>query len=202
MPNACITLIAMSFLVVTGCTTPFSANLLSMDAPQKVSLADVRQHAYSVGLFIPTGLKQYTLTKEMTLLNNKLVYPLGQQTTLAFQKNLPLVFQDVVEVNAINPSQAVKLVIQPSIVDFKANVPYPAYNPYEATIVYRVDVFNRKGQKIFTQTATGQAQTSRGLMSGFEQGKLYAEAAQMAIDKALQQIIDGLSSADELKNVE
>lgn len=186
--------IAILLSVVTGC-----AMNLEMNPPQTVNLMDAKQHPYSAGLFIPKETRMYTYVQEATLINNDIIYPLGQQTTLALRKNLPQIFKEVVEVESLNPPQSVKVIIQPSVIDFKANVPYPAYNPYEASIMYRIDVYNRKGEKIFTQTVTGEGQTSRGLLSGFVVKSLFAEAAQMAIDKAIQQIIEGLASAEELK---
>jgi hypothetical protein len=150
---------------------------------------------------MPKETKEYVYKVGVTLFNNELNYPLGHQTALALQANLPKIFKGVVEVDSLTPSQPVTVVLQPSIVDFKSNIPFPAYNPYTASIVYRIDVYNCKGEKIFSQTVTGDAQTSRGLVSGFMQNTIYAEAAQMAIDKAMQQIIEGLAYADELREV-
>jgi hypothetical protein len=38
-------------------------------------------------------------------------------------------------------------------------------------------------------------------MSGFKAGSICAEVAQTAMGNAMQQIIEGLSSADELKEI-
>ena len=84
---------------------------------------------------------------------------------------------------------------------FKSVIPFPAYKPYTATIVYHIDIYNKKGEKIFAQTTTGEAQTSKGLLSGFSARSICAEVAQMAIENAVQQIIEGLSETDELKNL-
>lgn len=190
MKCARIVLIVISLFVMAGCATK-----LGMNPPQTLNLQNMKQHPYSIGLFIPKELKEYTVS------NISLIYPLGQQTALTFQKNLPLIFKEVVEVDSLNPAQEVKLILQPSIVKFYANIPYPAYNPYVATIVYKIDIFDRKGEKVYTQTATGEAQTSKGLLSGFVARRLCAEAAQMAMDKAMQQIVEGLAAAEELKAV-
>jgi hypothetical protein len=58
-----------------------------------------------------------------------------------------------------------------------------------------------EGEKIYTQTATGEAQNSKGLMSGFKARSICAEVAQTAMGNAMQQIIEGLASADELKEI-
>lgn len=192
-----IVFMAILLSVVTGCAT---INM-EMNPPQTVNLQNVNKHPYSAGLFIPKETREYTYVKGATLYNFEFIYPIGQQTTLALRKNLPQNFKEVVEVDSLNPSQPVKVILQPSIIDFKSNVPYPAYNPYIASIMYRLDVYNRKGEKIFTQTVTGEGQTSKGLLSGMQQKSLYAEAAQMAIDKAMQQIIEGLAAAEELEAV-
>lgn len=47
----------------------------------------------------------------------------------------------------------------------------------------------KKGEKLFTQTITGDAQTSKGLLSGFVAQSLAAEAAQKAVDNSMKQII-------------
>jgi hypothetical protein len=193
MKCARIVLIVISLFVMAGCATQ-----LEMNPPQTLNLQNMKQHPYSIGLFIPKELKEYTFSSITSPLD-VLTYPLGQQTALTFQKNLPLVFKEVVEVDSLNPAQKVKLILQPSIVKFDAKIPYPAYNPYVATIVYKVDIFDRKGEKVYTQTATGEAQTSKGLLSGFVARSLLAEAAQMAMDKAMQQIVEGLAAAEDLK---
>lgn len=102
-------------------------------------------------------------------------------------------------VDSKNPTQDVDLILEPSIVKFDSVIPFPAYNPYTATMIYRVCVYDREGEKIFTQTATGDAQTSKGLLSGFSARSICAEVAQTAMEKALKQIVEGLSEAEELK---
>jgi len=109
--------------------------------------------------------------------------------------------KEVVEVDSLAPGQSVDLIVKPSIIKFNSVIPYPAYNPYTATIVYRVEVFDRNGEKIFAQTTTGEGQTSKGLMSGFMARGICAEVAQMAMGNAVQQILEGLSEAEELVNL-
>ena len=114
--------------------------------------------------------------------------------------NLPSVFRDVVVVDSRTPSQPVDLIVEPSIVKFEAKVPMPAYNPYEASMTYHVDVYDKAGEKIFAQTAVGNAQSSKGLMSGFSARGICAQVAQMAMDDSAKQIMEGLAEAEELKN--
>ena len=188
-------LLGITIVVLTGC-----AMQLKMPSPSTLNITNINQHPYTAGLFIPQSTKEYIHEKATSPLD-KMSYPLGNQTAEIFKKNMPLVFKDVVEVNSITPIQDVDLIVQPSIVKFKSVIPFPAYKPYTATIVYHIDIYNKKGEKIFAQTTTGEAQTSKGLLSGFSARSICAEVAQMAIENAVQQIIEGLSETDELKNL-
>lgn len=190
-----ITLIVLSLFLVAGCATK-----LKMNPPPTLDVRDIKQHPYSAGLYIPRELRERVFSVNTSPFD-VLTYPIGQQTVLAFQKNLPLVFKKVVDVDSMNPPQKVKLILRPSIVRFNPTIPHPAYNPYTATIVYKIDVFDRNEKNIYTQTAVGEAQTSKGLLSGFSALGLLGEAAQMAVDKAMKQIIEGLATAEELKAV-
>ena len=187
--------LVLTILVLTACTMP-----LKMPPPKLLELANINQHPYTAGLFMPQSLKAYIYEKATSPLD-KMSFPLGNQTSESFKKNLPLVFNHVVEVDSMTPGQDVDVVVKPSIVKFESVIPYPAYKPYTATIVYHVEIFNKKGDKIFAQTTTGEAQTSKGYLSGFSARSICAEVAQMAMDSALRQIIEGLSEADELKNL-
>ncbi len=187
MTYAKIILVGAAICILAACA-PVK---LEMAAAPALDVQGLNKHPYAVGLFIPKELGVCTYSTTVT-------YPLGEQTTLLFQKNLPLVFQEVVDVESLNPPQDVKLILEPSIVKFFANVPYPAYNPYVAEMTYHVDVFDRKGEKIFAQTAKGEAQTSKGLFSGFVAQRLFAEAAETAMENAMRQLLEGLSEAQEL----
>jgi hypothetical protein len=188
-----ITFVVLSLFVIAGCATQ-----LEMNPPPTLDVEDIKQHPYAVGLYIPMGLKERVFSVNTSPFD-VLTYPIGQQTALAFQKNTPLVFKKVIDVDSRNPPQKVKFILQPSIVKFSPTIPHPAYNPYMATVVYKIDVFDRSGKKVYTQTAAGEAQTSKGLLSGFSALGLLAEAAQMAMDKAMKQILEGLATAEELK---
>lgn len=183
-----MTFMAILLSVVTGCAR------LGMNPPQTLNIQGIQPHPYNVGLFIPKDLQEYIYVAP-----GYLEYPLGEQTTAMFRKNLPIAFKSVQDVDSLNPAQQVKLILQPSIVNFNSVIPYPAWNPYTATMIYRIDVYDRKGEKIYTQTATGEAQTSKGLLSGFVARRIVAEVAQTAMDNAMKQIIEGLASAEELK---
>jgi hypothetical protein len=168
-------------------------------APQ-LDLSGINQHPYTAGLFVPPEVKEYIYVA-VTSPFDKMSYPLGEQTYELFKKNIPLVFKKVVEVDSTVPDQDVDIVIKPSIVKFHSVIPHPAYNPYTATIIYHIDVYDKKGDKIFAQTATGNAQTSKGLLSGFLARGICAEVAQMAMKDAVKQIAEGLSEAQELSNL-
>ena len=188
-------LTGIMIFVLTGCTMP-----LKMSPPPKLNLSGIHQHPYSAGLFVPKNVQEYVYVK-VTSPFDKMSYPLGKQTHEIFKTNIPLVFKNVVEVDSMTPDQDIDLIIKPSIVKFNSVIPNPAYNPYTATVIYHIDVYNEKGEKIFVQTATGNAQTSKGLLSGFSARSICAEVAQMAMKDAVKQIIEGLSESEELENL-
>jgi len=187
--------VLLAFVVTSllGCATG-----LNMSPPAKLDMAGIQQHPFTAGLLLSKELKENVYLKQTSPFD-KISYPLGEQTTQMFQKNLPLVFSKVVEIESRNASQDVDLIVEPSIVNFSSVIPMPAYNPYTAKIVYRVDIYNKKGEKIFTQTAAGDAQSSKGLMSGFSAQGIAADVAQKAMENAMKQILEGLSTAEELK---
>jgi hypothetical protein len=186
-------LFGITMFVLTGCTIP-----LKMSPPSTLNIANINQLPYTAGLFIEQSVKEYVYLYPTGF--EKYSYPIGNQTAEIFKKNMPLVFKDVVEANSITPSQDVDLIVKPSIVKFET-VMGSTYNPYIATIVYHIDIYNKKGEKIFAQTAVGEAKTGKGLLSNFLVWSLCTEVAQMAMDNAVQKIIEGLSETDELKNL-
>ncbi len=188
-------LFGFAIFILTGCATP-----LTMPPPATLDIANINQFPYTAGLFIPQNDKEYVYEK-VTSPVDKMSFPLGKQTYETFKKNMPLIFKNVTEVDSIAPHLDVDLIIKPSIVKFESRIPYPAYKPYTATIVYHVDIYDKNGEKIFSQTTTGEGQTSKGLLSGFAARSICAEVAQMAMDNAVQQIIEGLAEAEELKNL-
>lgn len=182
-------------LILSGCAIP-----LKMSPPPRLDLSGINQHAYTAGLFVPQEVKIYSYEKETSPVD-KMSYPIGNQTYEIFKKNLPLVFKNVVEVDAVATDKDVDLIIKPSIVKFHSVIPYPAYNPYTAEIIYHVDVFDKNGETIFAQTTTGSGQTSEGMMSGFSARSICADVAQMAMKDAVKQIIEGLSESEEIRNL-
>ncbi|MFH2046677.1 MAG: hypothetical protein ABIK92_16215 [Pseudomonadota bacterium] len=188
-------LTGIMIFILTGCTLP-----LKMSPAPKLDSSGINQHPYTAGLFVPQEVKEYIFVKATSPLD-KMSYPIGQQTYEIFKNNIPLVFKNVVEVDSITTDKNIDLIIKPSIVKFDPVIPNPAYNPYTATIIYHIDVYNNKGEKIFAQTATGDAQTSKGLLSGFSARSICADVAQMAMKKSIKQIIEGLSEAEEIKNL-
>lgn len=190
-----ILLAGMMLFVLAGCAIP-----LKMSPPPTLDLSGINQHSYTAGLFVPQEVKDYVYVKATSPVD-KMSYPIGNQTCEIFRKNIPLVFKRVVEVDTLAPDQDVDLVVKPSIVKFESVIPYPAYNPYTATMVYHIDVYNKKGEKVYAQTATGNAQTSKGLMSGFSARGICAEVAQMAMKDAVKQIVEGLSESKELEEL-
>ncbi len=162
--------------------------------PPKIDLKAAQPHPFAAGLLLAPEFKEYGSTKE-----TKQVFPVGEHAAAVFEKNLPAVFKSVAAAQDKKPAAGMDLVIVPSVVKFSEIIPHPAYNPYRATAVLRVDVYDREGNKIFTQTATGEFQTSKGMMSGFRARKLLSQAGSGAIVNAIKQILEGLQDAPELK---
>lgn len=175
-----------------------AAFTLKMPPPPQIEMKGATPYALTAGLFVPKEAREYTYALKTSPFD-KMVYPLGEQTVGLFEKNLPSVFKSVVAAAAPKPSSGVDLVVEPSIVKFEAVVPHPAYNPYTATVVLRITVYDRDGNKIFTQTATGNGQTGKGMASGFKAQGLAAEAAQAAMVDAAKQVLEGLLAAPEIK---
>lgn len=199
MKTARVVLVLSLSCLALGCV-----HRLTMQPPPMLSVQDVQRYPYTVGLFVPPDTRQAIYTKGDSQ-GDFLEFPIGEQTVLLFKKDLPLVFQEVVEVSSLDGSPGVNLIVQPSIVKFDAVIPYPVYNPWTAAIVYKVDVYDRSHERIYTQTAAGDAQTSKGLLSfmgtGFSGWSLATDAAQMAMDKAMRQLLEGLASAEELQSI-
>ena len=175
-----------------------AAFTLKMPPPPLIEMKGATPYGLAAGLFVPKDTGEYKFTVKTSPFD-KMVYPIGEQTAGLFEKNLPSVFKSVAAAAAPKPAPGVDLVVEPSIVKFEAVVPHPAYNPYTATIVLRVTVYDRDGNKVFTQTATGNGQTGKGMGSGFKAQSLAAEAAQAAMVDATKQILEGLLAAPEIK---
>jgi len=188
----------LSLLVLSLVAAPLAAGSLKMPDPPAIKLAEgIAPLPLHAVLKVSDDL-QNTVSVVKTSPFDKLVYPTGAWTVALFEKNLPLVFEKVEVPKPGAPPVDADLTLEISIVRFEATVPHPAYNPYTATVVYRIDVFDRSGEKIFTQTATGNGQTSKGMMSGFKAKGLAAESAKLAMVDAARQVLEGLADAPEL----
>lgn len=178
--------------ITIGCALP-----LKMDPPPTPDLSYLKPLPYTAGLYISQELKDYKYVVATSPVD-KMVYPLGEQTTMIFEQCTPKVFSKVVPVESLTASQGVDVIVKPTIVKFDAVIPNPAYNPYTATMVYQAEVFSPDGEKIFTQTATGDAQSSKGLMSGFSARGICAAVAQKAMSEAAKQVMEGIADSEEL----
>jgi hypothetical protein len=181
--------------ITIGCAMP-----LKMDPPPAPDLSYLKPLPYTAGLYIPQELKAYQYELATSPVD-KMVYPLGDQTAQIFEQCTPKVFSKVVPVESMTAAKGVDVIVKPSIVKFNAVVPMPAYNPYTATMVYQAEVFTPDGKKIFSETATGDAQSSKGLMSGFSARHICADVAQKAMTKAAKQIMEGIADAEELAHL-
>ncbi len=186
---------AMILALASGCAMP-----LKMDPPPSPDLSQLKPYHRTAALCIPPELKTYEYVVTTSPVD-KMVYPIGDQTMQLFQACSAKLFDKVVTIDSMTPAEPVDLILKPSIVKFNAKIPMPAYNPYTAEMVYRMEIFNAAGEKLFTQTAAGAGQTSKGLMSGFSARSICAKVAQMAMTDAAKQIMEGVAEAEELKNM-
>jgi hypothetical protein len=186
---------AILLLFTMGCAMP-----LKMGNPPTPDLSHLKPLPYTAGLYIPQDLKSYE-HKVATSPFDAVVYPLGEQTASIFSNCTAKIFNKVVPVTSPTPTEQVDVIIQPAIVKFNAVIPVPAYNPYTATMVYQADVLRPDGQKVFSQTATGDAQSSKGLMSGFSARGICAKVAQDAMVDAAQQIMEAIADSEEISQM-
>ena len=193
---------ASTFVLIPILLAVGRAETIKIPPPPQIELKGATPHGLTAGLLMSSEVREYVYEAKLQPLQawGKRRYPMGAQTVMLFEKNLPSVFKQVVAADSRKPGPGVDLVIEPSIVKFEAISPMPVYKPYVATMVYRVDVYDREGNKLFTQTATGNGQISKGMASGFSVGKLCAQSAQLAALDAAKQVLEGLLDAVELKN--
>jgi hypothetical protein len=195
----------MNGRVIVGCLsllaagTAAQARTLKFPPAERIGLEAASPQPKTVGLYLSPEFCEFKHT-EKTSPFDKLHYPVGAYSVDLLKLNLPQVFQKVVGSATQTPGEGVDLVVVPSILSFDAVVPHPAWKPYLATVVYRVDVYDRTGQKIFTQTATGEGQTSEGMKSGFKAGAQCTTATLMATAKATKQLLEGLLASEEIRN--
>ncbi len=175
------------------------AKTLKFPPAEKITLEGATVQPKVVGLYVPPELAAFKHTVKTSPFD-KLHYPVGSYSVELFKLNLAQVFQKVVDSPTQEPADGVDLVVVPSIVSFEAVVPHPAWKPYVATVVYRVDVYDRTGEKIFSQTATAEGQTSGGMASGFKAGQHCTNATMMATSKAAKQLLEGLLASEEIRD--
>ncbi|MFX0132697.1 MAG: hypothetical protein ACFFDN_03525 [Candidatus Hodarchaeota archaeon] len=189
-----IALIITMLYICIGCTTT-----LKMSAPPKLDISGFKQFPFVIGLYIPDEVKNSSYIEIISPFD-KMSIPIGEQTHQLFKDNLSNIFKKVIDVDSINSETNVDMILEVSIVKFDAVIPKPAYNPYMATIIYRVDIFDRNREKIFTQSATGEAQLTKGIFSGFKARSICAEVIHKAMEDSLRKIIEGFYEAEEIKN--
>lgn len=181
---------------------PAGAAKVKMPPAPAVELEGVSPLPLTAGLYLPDELRN-AVEEVRTSPLDKLTFPVGAFTAELFELNLPLAFQSVTPVTAKTPGEGsgVAVVVSVEIVRFEVTIPRPAYNPYTASVVYRVTVTDPDGETLFTQTASGAGQTSKGMMSGFRAQGLAAEAAKLAMADAISQVLEGLVAAEELQEL-
>jgi hypothetical protein len=194
-----LSLVALCLLVIA----PARAAKLTMPEPPVVELevGDIELPLpRSAGLLVTQKTREEVYVVQTSPFD-KIHYPIGVYTADLFAANLPQVFSQVAEVGQPeSPDQDV--VVQVEIVRFEAKIPHPAYNPYTATVVYKITARDQSGEVLLVQTVTGDGQTSKGMMSGFKAKKMAAQAASLAMADALKQALEALAEAPELGEAE
>jgi hypothetical protein len=186
---------ALVLTIVSGCALP-----LKMDPPPAPDLSQIEPFHRTAALCIPQELRTYEYIISTSPVD-KMVYPIGDQTMQLFQACSIKLFDKVIIIDSMTTVEQVDIILKPTIIKFDAKIPMPAYNPYTAEMIYQMEVFNAAGEKLFTQTAAGAGQTSKGMMSGFSARSICAQVAQMAMKDAAKQIMEGMAEAEELKDL-
>lgn len=191
-------LIVLSLLIAI----PASAATLKMPAAVEIELETETGETplpLSAGLFLPSDVRSAEYVVKTSPFD-KIKYPIGAYTVDLFGRNLPQIFDSVVEVESEKAS-GVDVVIEIAIVRFEAVIPHPASNPYTATAVYKMTVRDAGGETLLVQTVTGDGQTSKGMMSGFKAKQLAGESAVRAMTDAGRQALEALAEAPELMEI-
>lgn len=185
---------------LTLLAAPAHAGTIKMPPAPAIELAGATPLPLTAGLYLPQELRS-AVEVVKTSPFDKMTFEVGAFTAELFERNLPLAFATVVPVEASVQAEgaAVDVVVSFEIVRFEVTIPHPAYNPYTSTTVYKVTVSDPAGEVLFTQTATGAGQTSKGMMSGFKAQGLAAEAAKLSMADAAKQVLEGILEAEELR---
>ncbi|MCP4901981.1 MAG: hypothetical protein GY906_33875 [bacterium] len=135
---------------------------------------------------------------------DRLKFPIGQFMVELLEKNLPNVFQEIHSSASGTTGNNVPADVRVSaeILKFEVKIPHPAYNPYHSSVVLKISLSDPDGELLFTQTAAGSGQTSKGMMSGFKAKSIAAEVVKLAIVDAATQAFEGLLEAEDLREVE
>ena len=179
------------------------AATLKMPPASEITLettAEFVPHALTAGLLLSDEVRSEIYVVKTSPFDT-IKYPIGGYTVDVFNRNLPQVFAEVVEVNDVKAG-GIDLVVEVAIVRFEAIIPHPASNPYTATAVYKITVRDADGEILLTQTVTGDGQTSKGMMSGFKAKQLAGESAARAMTDAARQALEALADAPEVVEVQ
>lgn len=187
-------------------TTPVMSATLKMPPASEIKLVETEgkiPFPLSAGIFLGDDvISQVYVVKTSPF--DRIKYPIGDFTCDIFHRNLPQIFERVVELDSPTATE-VDVVVEVEIVRFEAVIPHPASNPYTASAVYKIRVKDSGGETILVQTVSGDGQTSKGMMSGFKAKQLAAESASRAMTAAAQQALEALADSPDLatqKNLE
>lgn len=188
----------MIIVCLLGVASVQAATLKMPSAPEIVLEGAVNEipHPLTARLVLPDDVRSAVYVVRTSPFD-KIKYPIGEYTVDVFGRNLPQVIAKVVEGDDVK-APGVDITIEVTIVRFEAKIPNPAYNPYTATVIYKVTVSNTNGETLLVQTVTGDGQTSKGMMSGFKAKQLAAESAARAMAEAAKQALEALAEAPEL----
>lgn len=153
-------------------------------------------YAMPIGLYLSQETRSFVHVVKTSPFD-KIKYPVGAYTAELFARNLGQVFADVEEVSGSSSSGG-RIVVEIAVDHFEAVIPHPAYNPYTATVAYKLTVRDAEGEVLYSQTLTGDGQTGKGMMSGFKAKGLAAESAVRAMNDAATQALEALADAPEL----
>ncbi len=177
------------------------AATLKLPAAPTLEVSGPAARTIAVVLHVPDELRSQEYVVKTSPFD-RIRYPVGEYTVALLERNLGRAFDAVRVAEGSAAVEEAAAVVTLTIESFEAVIPSPAYKPYTADVVYRVTVRDPAGESVFTQTVTGSAQTSKGMMSGFKAKGLAAEAAARAMNDAMTQLLEGLLEASELADLE
>jgi hypothetical protein len=198
-PRATVSTLSTAVLTALLLASAAAALPLKMPPVPELTLAPgTPVRPLAAALHLPADVRQ-SVHELRTSPFDKVSFAIGPFTAELFEKNLGKAFSKVGKAESRSVPAGFDFVVEVGIVQLEAVVPMPAYNPYTASMVYRVEVFGRDGEKLFTQTASGAGQSGKGMLSGFKARSLAAESAAGAMADAARQILEGLAAAPEFE---